>query len=457
MEIRFDRGTLVLLDGPDGLDLEGLRGVRWDPRVGVHRAPANRHAEIRAALEGRGVRFLDRVPATLPVPGTFREFDLRPYQEEAYACWAARGRRGVVVLPTGSGKTRLAAAAIAREQAPAICLVPTRVLVEQWRKVLGEFYEGEVGCFGDGERVLAPVTVSTYESAWRNMERLGNRFSLLVVDEVHHFGGGGREEALEMCCAAARLGLTATPPEAPAAVDRLTNLMGPVVFQLSIDDLAGEYLAGYQIVTQEVDLDLDERVSYEEWMELFRAVHGRFTKLHPHASWEDFVRESGGTDAGRRALAAWRSARRLLAFCRSKRTRLAELLRRHAGARILVFTGDNEAAYAVAREHLIMPLTCDIGRAERDAVLSAFRAGKLRALVSSQVLNEGFDVPDAEVAIIVAGRLGKREHVQRIGRLLRPALDKRALVYELVVGGTVEVRQTARKRQGLAARSPASH
>ena len=63
-----------------------------------------------------------------------------------------------------------------------------------------------------------------------------------------------------------------------------------------------------------------------------------------------------------------------------------------------------------------MPLTCDIGRPERDDVLERFRRGDLRALVSARVLNEGLDVPDADVAIVVGGALGEREHVQRIGR-----------------------------------------
>jgi len=99
-----------------------------------------------------------------------------------------------------------------------------------------------------------------------------------------------------------------------------------------------------------------------------------------------------------------------------------------------------------------MPITCDIGRKERDEALERFRRGTLRALVSARVLNEGLDVPDADVAIVVGGSLGEREHVQRVGRLLRPAPGKRALVYELVTRGTSEVRQARRRRAGLGSR-----
>src|SRR4029077_3192307 len=118
----------------------------------------------------------------------------------------------------------------------------------------------------------------------------------------------------------------------------------------------------------------------------------------------------------------------------------------------LIFVADNQTAYAVAREHLVMPLTCDIGRGERLAALERFRAGTLRALVSAQVLNEGIDVPDAEVGIVVAGRMGEREHIQRVGRLLRPGEGKRAIVYELVVPFSSEARDAERRWGRLASR-----
>jgi superfamily II DNA or RNA helicase len=122
---------------------------------------------------------------------------------------------------------------------------------------------------------------------------------------------------------------------------------------------------------------------------------------------------------------------------------------------VLIFTADNEAAYAIAREHLVMPLTCDIGRQERDDVLERFRRSDIRTLVSARVLNEGLDVPDADIAVIVGGALGEREHVQRVGRLLRPSEGKRAVVYELVTRNTIEVGQARRRRQGLVVRRSA--
>jgi superfamily II DNA or RNA helicase len=344
---------------------------------------------------------------------------------------------------------------MAATRLPALCLVPTRVLLEQWRQEIAAVYPHQIGCYGEGRREVASVTVATYESAYRHMDRVGSRFGLLIVDEVHHFGCGFRDEALEMALADTRLGLTATPPRNPGHAARLDDLVGPIVYELAIGDLTGRFLASFDVVTLHVDLTDDERVHYAHLHRLFTTAYAVFRNTLPQATWADFVRAAGRSAEGRRAVAAWRQARRLLALTRAKRDTLRTLLDRHGTARVLIFTADNTSAYTIAREHLIMPLTCDIGRHERDQVLDAFRQGHLRVLVSSRVLNEGLDVPDADVAVIVGGALGEREHVQRIGRLLRPGPGKRALVYELVTRQTLEVSQAWRRRQGLVVRRSA--
>lgn len=449
MRLLFDRGTLVLDDPPASFDPTQLPGVRWDARVQAYRAPARCYPTIRTELVRHDIPFSDGVRQPGRPTGPWSAIELRPYQEAALCAWELGGRRGLVVLPTGSGKTRVAIAAMARTRLPALCLVPTRVLLHQWLRVLRPVYPDAIGCLGDGSRELAPVTVATVESAYRGMERLGSRFDLLVVDEAHHFGTGFRDEALEMAIATARLGLTATPPRAGAAATRLAELIGPTVYELAIRDLAGGFLASFDAITLHLDLTEAERASYAALVAPFRAFHAQVRRLAPAASWQDFVRLAGRSPEGRHALSAWRQAQKLLALTDAKREALRVLLARHREARTLVFTADNAAAYAIAREHLIMPITCDIGRTERDAALERFGRGELRALVSARVLNEGLDVPDADVAIIVGSSLGEREHVQRVGRLLRPAEGKRAWVYELVSRKTGEVRQARRRRAGL--------
>jgi len=446
----FDHGTVLVVAAGEG-ELPDVPCLLWDPRVRAYRAPGHRHRQLLRELRRRNISVVDDVRAAVEglSPGNWTDVTLRPYQEAALSGWELAGRRGLIVLPTGSGKTRLALAAMAHTRLAALCLVPTRVLLDQWLQQIRAVYAGKVGCFGDGVRDVQPITVATFESGYRHMERLGNRFDLLVVDEVHHFGAGLRDESLEMSIAPSRLGLTATPPREAGAALRLEELVGPIVYQLAIGDLAGRFLASFDIVTLTLDLSDEERASYEAWMTRFRAVHSHFRRLAPDASWIDFARAAARSSEGRGALAALRRARKLVAFTQAKREALRSLLERHRQARVLVFTADNDAAYAIAREHLVMPLTCDIGAQERDDVLARFRRGELSTLVSARVLNEGLDVPDADVAIVVGGAHGEREHVQRVGRLLRPAPDKRARVYELVSQRTIEVTQARRRREGL--------
>jgi superfamily II DNA or RNA helicase len=448
--VEFDRGTLLIRELPSAerTDLP----VRWDPRVQAHRARALDYRELQARLRESSSTLEDRVPPPGMAearPAPWKHLELRPYQEAALHAWNAASRRGVVVLPTGSGKTRLALSAMAASGLRTLCFVPTRALLAQWHEVVSRAYGGEVGRLGDSEWRLAPVTIATFESAYRQMPRIGNRFELLVVDEAHHFGAGFRDEALEMAIAPFRLGLTATPPTVPDQKARLSELIGPTVFELSVGDLAGSYLAPFDLMKLFVDLTPEERRSYEGWRALYREPFFEFQRLHPGASWESFLRTASRSEAGRRAIASWSRARRLLSYPEGKRSLLGSLLERHRASRVMVFVGDNETAYRVAREFLVMPLTCDIGKRERTSVLERFREGSLRALVSARVLNEGIDVPDAEVAIVVAGRLGGREHIQRVGRVLRPTERKSALVYELLVRGTAEIGRSARRLEGL--------
>jgi superfamily II DNA or RNA helicase len=447
MRLVFDRGTVLLLDSPAHFDAQTLPGALWDPRVGAYRCPGCALPALKRLLEHESVQISDEASAgRLDRPERRTAVDLRPYQRSAIAAWELADRRGIVVLPTGAGKTRLALAAMAEAGVSALCLVPTRVLLEQWVRATREVLGLDPGVYGDGERRLGSVTIATFESAWRHMERIGNRFGLVVVDEAHHFGNGIRDEALEMCTAPLRLGLTATPPQ---NAQRLSELVGSIVFELSISDLSGSFLAPLENICIHVDLNRSERAEYDRLTAVFRSVLGRFQRLHPGASWDEFVRAARRSEEGRRAVAAFHRTRKLLAFPDAKRRALARLLRDNTDTRTLVFVGDNETAYAVSRQHLIMPLTCDIGRREREQALELFAEGKLKTLVSAQVLNEGIDVPEAEVGIVVAGHRGEREHVQRVGRLLRPRPGKRAQVYELVVRASRDEREADRRRRAI--------
>jgi superfamily II DNA or RNA helicase len=445
MRIRFDRGTLVLEAERDGETPGVIAGAAWDGELRAWRLPAERYADALEELAEAGVAVSDELRGRA-TEMTWRLPALRWYQEAALDSWMESGGRGVVVLPTGAGKTLVAMAAIARLGVAALCLVPTRVLLDQWARALSASASHPIGRLGDGEHVVAPVTVATYASATAWLPRIGDRFGLVIVDEAHHVGAWCPGELFEMLVAPVRLGLTATPPPADAV---LRQHVGPLVYSLTVDDLKGDALAAYEVVTVPIALEAGERRRYRELRGRFAASYSAFQRKLPDGAWREYVRESLLTLQGRAALAAWREYRALLAYPQGKRAALREILHRHRGSRALVFTADNATAYAIARELLVIPITHEIRRRERTRALEGFRSGECPVLVSSQVLEEGLDVPDADVAIVVGGTASTRRHVQRIGRVLRPRAGKRAVIYELAVSETTEIASMVRRRAGL--------
>lgn len=429
----------------DGEQPSALPGVAWDDELRAWRLPADQHAELRARLARTGTAVSDEL-ARRDAAMTWTLPALRWYQEDALRRWLDANARGVIVLPTGAGKTLVAIAAIAQLGVATLCLVPTRVLLDQWTRVLAACSAQPIGKLGDGSRAVAAVTVATYASAAAWAPRIGDRFGLVIVDEAHHVGAWCPSEVFEMLVAPARMGLTATPPDHGAA---LARHLGPVVYALSVAELAGDALAEHQIIQVPVALEAGEWRRYREQRRRFAAGYTAFRRDNPNASWDEFVRTAPRSERGRAALAAWRDYRALLAYPEGKRAALHEILMRHRGSRALVFTFDNATTYAIARELLIMPITHEIRRSERSRALDGFRSGECPVLVSSQVLDEGFDVPDADLAIVVGGSASPRRHVQRVGRVLRPRAGKHATIYELAVAGTTEVKAVARRHTGL--------
>src|ERR1700690_2155988 len=146
IRLHFDRGTLRL----DGAGAETLPTVVWDERVAGWRAPAHRYASIVAHAASTGLVLRDEVaPHLRTSTGPWNVPQLRSYQSDALHAWRAFRSRGLVALPTGSGKTIVAVAALAGACCPALVLCPTRALLEQWERVLRRSYGGSIGVVGD--------------------------------------------------------------------------------------------------------------------------------------------------------------------------------------------------------------------------------------------------------------------------------------------------------------------
>lgn len=452
IELRFVDGTLELRgDAPSELV---PRSFRHDRRSGCLRAPASAYAELALGLHRAGVPFEDRarrwgqvaLEIVAPKPP-------RPYQRDAIAAWKDAGRRGVVVLPTGAGKSWVAVLAIADAARPALVVAPTLDLVRQWHDLLSGAFGCAVGVVGGGEHEVLPLTVTTYDSAWAHMRHLGSRFGLVVFDEAHHLPGPSYSAAAEMAMAPFRLGLTATPERTDGGEARYAALVGAIVHRAEIVEMSGRWLADYETDRIVVEMDEDERADYEESREHYRSfVRDAGIRLGEPDGFARFLRLSGSSEAGRDALAAYRRQRRLALSSRAKLRTLGALLDRHAEDKTLIFTDDNATAHTIARAFLLPVITHQTKVKERSAILGGLRSGRYGAVVTSRVLNEGVDVPEAAVAIVVSGTGTVREHVQRLGRVLRKAEGKQARLYELVSAETSETYTSERRRDHVAYR-----
>ncbi|MDP7253223.1 MAG: helicase-related protein, partial [Planctomycetota bacterium] len=147
------------------------------------------------------------------------------------------------------------------------------------------------------------------------------------------------------------------------------------------------------------------------------------------------------------AFLAYRNQKSIAQASGAKIRELEDLLARHRFDRVIIFTSDNKTVYKISRKFLIPAITHQTKVKERHEILQRFNAGDYPFLVTSKVLNEGVDVPAANVAIVLSGSGSVREHVQRLGRILRRAQDKHALLYEVVAEDTAEEYVSSRRRQ----------
>jgi superfamily II DNA or RNA helicase len=457
VRVAFKDGTLIVDGPPDAMDLLSAWCLE-DPRIGCWRAEARFYAPIILSLHREGVPFEDTARAYEPTDLPLQQsHPPRDYQRDALDAWIAEERRGVVVLPTGSGKSLVADLAISTTRRPALVVVPTLDLMAQWVNRLERAFGIPVGMLGGGNRELHDITVSTYDSAVLTVEFFGNRFGLLVIDECHHLPSAVNQQLARGSIAPFRLGLTATPEREDGGDDLLAMLLGPVCYRRDIDELEGHVLSPYRTVRVPLPLDPDEAQQYEEARQIYVSfVRQQGIRFSSPDGWNRFLTLSARSAEGRAAFEAYLKQKQIARSGRAKIRALWDLIRRHAGERMLVFTADNGTAYELGRRFFLPVLTHQTAVAERREFLDAFRRGDYPVLVTSKVLNEGVDVPEASVGVVVSGSGSTREHVQRLGRILRPAAGKNAVLYELISLGTSESYVSERRRQHRAYQRPHS-
>ncbi|HVU10885.1 MAG TPA: DEAD/DEAH box helicase [Phototrophicaceae bacterium] len=443
----FQGGTLVLYDVEQ--EAEVLPAFRWIKSR--WRCEAYHYPTLLGWLRDH------EISNTLP---RWQHLDLtlhdarepHEYQIAALDAWEAADRRGSIVLPTGAGKTFVAIHAIQRVNRSTLVVAPTIDLLHQWYARLVNAFQTEVGVYYGAEKIIHPLTVTTYHSAGDLIAAQGNAFKLIIFDEVHHLPAPSWGESALMSPSPFRLGLTATYPDAEEEANsrwRIDDLIGSIVFEQRIDDLIGAQLAEYRTERIYVDLTPAERALYDADYAIYSDYFRSNQLPQKHGRWwlqEMMRRGSFDTDA-RAALLARLRLIRLLSQADNKLAALEALLKEYAHEQSLIFTESNDAVYAISRRHLIPALTHETTAAERKYILDQYQAGNYRSIATSRVLNEGIDVPEAKVAIVLGGTASAREYIQRLGRVLRKVGSRQAYLFEVLVRDSVEIGRSQRRHR----------
>ncbi|MFH1431905.1 MAG: DEAD/DEAH box helicase [archaeon] len=379
----------------------------------------------------------------------------RKYQEEAHKRWLKNNMRGIIVLPTGTGKTVQALIAISHLSCNTLVVVPTIDLLAQWKSSVLQnmgIEEQNIGIFGGGERDIKPLTIITYASAQKYVRLLATKFDLVVFDEAHHLPGEVYRTIATGLIARYRLGLSATPERPDELHHDLDELVGPIVYRKGHDDVSG-YIASFRLEKINVRLNDNEKEKYEKNMKIFRdfLISGKIRFMGPK-SYSRIIMMSGQSKAAYDALIAHKEARKIAFNAEEKIRVVLELLNKHKNEKVIIFSEYISIVDQISRKYLIPLITSKTAKKERETILSCFRDGTYSKIASGKVLDEGINVPDASVGIIISGTGSKREYIQRLGRILRPKKET-AILYELVSEKTVDAKASGRRKLKVKSRT----
>ncbi|EHP68458.1 DNA/RNA helicase, superfamily II [Metallosphaera yellowstonensis MK1] len=372
--------------------------------------------------------------------------ELREYQREALDAWKRNGMRGVISLPTGAGKTLIGLGAIREAGSSTLIVTFTNEQLRQWLDSLKSSLSGtpKVGIFYSEKKEISPITVTTYQSAIRHLKELSPSFKLLIIDEAHHLPAEKFKNIALGLVAPYRIALSATPFRSDGKHVELFRLMGGLVYYKPLEELVSRgYLANFRVIQVKLPLTVQERERYTTLLTRFRSLSkGRTMRELVNAL------QKGDVEAAE-ALRVHNEMRMLTALTQAKLNKIREIVELNKEKKVVIFTQYVEHAETISRFLGSLLLTGKMSKGDRVRVLEEFKESKKGVLVLTTVGDEGLDIPDANVGIIVAGTSSKRQFIQRLGRLLRNSSgDKTAILYELITQGTSEEYQ-AKKRKSI--------
>ena len=458
LRLFFDKGTVCI----EGSELMRIPNTKYDDRNKILRSYGLHYQEIVEYLKKSDLEFVDHVPSFFPSPIlNMRGLELRDYQKQAIENWTKSSMKGCVILPTGAGKTAIGIKAIERANTSTLVVVPTIDLMEQWENNLSKHLSSNnsnnlknitIGKLGGGEENLQAITVATYDSAYIRSSSIGNKFKFVIFDEVHHLPAPGYRSIAEQFIAPYRLGLTATVEREDRLHELLPYLTGGIVFQLGPQELSAQkHLAEYTIERRQVNLAPDEQqeyeINYSKFLANLKKLGFKIPSMH---NLRRLIMMSNRNKIAREALLARNKANEIALNSKTKMFELQKILQENKKIKTIIFTQNNKMVYDLSDKFLIPFITYKTVKDERQDVLDGFKSSRYNAIATSKVLDEGVDVPDAELGIILSGTGSGRELIQRLGRLLRPKQDgRKAKLIEIVSKHTRETSTSAKRITAL--------
>jgi superfamily II DNA or RNA helicase len=388
------------------------------------------------------------------------------WQEEATAAWRKNGMRGVVEAATGSGKTRVGmhiAADLLSSGWQILIITQSRDLVAQWAKEAEDLNISVKTDLAACQLVNGGepgIGVITYARAGLGELMKGGRQRtkpprLLIADEAHHLGSQVQGTKILSMPWKALLGLTATLERSDAGVERINEIVGPVVFRYSVKRAVKDgVLAPFHYVTLGVELEQEKWDEYQEsdrlvkkWARQLLAESGERTFPKNFMQFAQQKSKAGGfgSFAAGMYITKWNQRKDLVASSQAKMAALKKLHLGTSRSRLLAFSETEQAArstVAILNEggsYIARLFSSKSSKTDRTQLLQQFADYEIDGLVAPKLLDEGVNLPEADLGIVLAKSSSSVQLVQRLGRVLRRKGDGRNAVFlTLYARGTYE-------------------
>ena len=362
---------------------------------------------------------------------------LREWQETAFPLWWNR-KRGIVKVVTGGGKTVFAIHCLKQylkenKNNSILIVVPSIALLDQWYEGLLQSYDAnQLSLNGGGEHLeeLSMITISTIDSVKNIIDKFDASQTLLIVDECHKIGTEKRGETLTNNWHAT-LGLSATPERDydDNFYIIIKKILGDIIFDYDyIDAREDEVIVNFKLLYAYAAMTPEEEDEYKKFT---KSIQRRAATI-------------GGNNMNDYPL-------KMMIFNRARMVKNSknripfgiELLQKYKRDSWIVFTENKKQAKEFntiinTKGYQSAIYNTDLDASEREENLNNFKSGNLNVLVSCTALDEGFDMPEADGAMILSASSSKRQRIQRMGRVLRITANKQNALIVTVYSSKTE-------------------